>query len=870
MLFQGYSGGGGSGGGGGAVSSVFGRTGAVTAQAGDYSAFYTSLVEESNILYVGKHGNDSNDGKTIGKAFLTIGAAITAASGETPASDNRFKIEIIDAGNYTENLTIPEWVGVIGLAALINGQHTVADNTALWAFRLLSSTGTCVAKSAGTGNALVRAGRMILTNGSNGTLVTSGELIFECGVVEVENGFGFGSTSTGQQQIIADQIDITGTGIGAGVSGAGSMCVRVNCINDTGSGTGILTASGATINAIVNSINCTTAVNEGTGTTLNLICASVTGTETRAGSGKTVKVNNVALLDDAIFTAFPVTPSSAPTSDYQVSNKKYVDDTVLPVSEAVTKTGSNCLTLNGSNNYISVSPNTDFEFGTGDFSLFLNVKFDTIKTGRNNFIDQSGNNQRALQFEYDSTENRIRLGLPEDKASGSSWDYADFTYTMATDTDYYIVAYRESGTTYLYINGSLVGSTEGLNGTNQDTGSTAPIAIGALYVDASNTFYHIDGKIFGVGVTKGALSTTDKTAIQQGNVPSADNLSLYLPLAEGSGIVAYDTSGNDNHGTIEGTLTNVWDNTQDEFHYNNDYGCSKAMKFNGTNNYISVTDNAFNVSDVSATPFEIRFSVNLTEDVLDGSLTSLVTIGTTDYNTLHIGVESTNKIRVIYSIDGVAWTIHLASTSLSSGWNDIVITRDVSGNYLVTSNGVTYLDFTDANDILLNNYEMHIGAHYSLSAAYYFHDELFNFDFKVNDVSVAKYSGTETDSWTDLSGNSNDGTVNGTATSLIYIPALTDLSENAVGGEIQNPAERGGTESNGSETTVDLVVTMEADAYDFQKITVSSATDYFKINQGTTVQRLALTGMSGGEEYYDTDIEAKFLYNATLSAWVEV
>jgi len=39
------------------------------------------------------------------------------------------------------------------------------------------------------------------------------------------------------------------------------------------------------------------------------------------------------------FTSFPVTPSSAPTTDYQVSNKKYVDDQVAAVGAAV-PTGS--------------------------------------------------------------------------------------------------------------------------------------------------------------------------------------------------------------------------------------------------------------------------------------------------------------------------------------------------------------------------------------------------------------------------------------------------------------------------------------------------------------------------------------------------
>lgn len=54
--------------------------------------------------------------------------------------------------------------------------------------------------------------------------------------------------------------------------------------------------------------------------------------------------DTVALTFDAsnvgTFTAFPLTPSSAPTTDYQAANKKYVDDTIA--SEALwQQTGSN-------------------------------------------------------------------------------------------------------------------------------------------------------------------------------------------------------------------------------------------------------------------------------------------------------------------------------------------------------------------------------------------------------------------------------------------------------------------------------------------------------------------------------------------------
>jgi len=737
--------------------------------------FIDSENNENNILYVGKHGNDTNSGKTHANAFLTIGAAIAAASGETPAADNRFKIEIVDAGNYTENLTIPEWVGVIGLAALIDGQHTVADNTALWAFRLLSSTGTCITKSTGSGSALIRSERMILTNGTNGTLVTSGQIVFEGGSIEVENGFGFGSTSSSDQIVTVDGITITGTGIGAGVSGSGEMCIRTNCIMDSGSGTGLQTIGTSIVNAIVNRIECNTTYNEGVNTSLNLTCVKCVGATVKNGNGKIVDNANVALLDDATFISFPLTPSSVPTANYHVTNKKYVDDLALPVSKETIKTGSNCLTLNGSNNYISVSPNTDFEFGTGDFSLFLNVKFDTIKTGRNNFIEQSGNNQRALQFEYDSTANRIRLGLPEDKSSGSSWDYADFTYTMVANTDYYIVAYRESGTTYLYINGSLVSSTEGLNGTNQDTGSTAPIAIGALYVDASNTYYHIDGKIFGVGITKGTLSTTDKTAIQQGNIPSADNLSLYLPLAEGSGSVAYDVSENDNHGTINGTLTNVWDNTQDDFHYNNDYG------FSGT--YLQTT-----LQNIDVQNYKVGNEPSYLIDGNDG--------GTHFHsNSTYTNFWVKTDLLVARIVKKFSWGFFI-NTEYMSDTIEIHGSNDDSSYTLLGTAVTDRATPTWLTELELDN-----------STAYRYYKLVFV-------SSVARYiMGYE---WKLYAQDSING----------RIPALTDGSADAIGGEVQYPSELGGTLSNGSETAVELVVTMEGDRYDFSKANITELNNY--------------------------------------------
>lgn len=45
-----------------------------------------------------------------------------------------------------------------------------------------------------------------------------------------------------------------------------------------------------------------------------------------AVAGKVTKTGNETISGVKSFSSFPVTPSSAPTSNYQVANKKYVDD----------------------------------------------------------------------------------------------------------------------------------------------------------------------------------------------------------------------------------------------------------------------------------------------------------------------------------------------------------------------------------------------------------------------------------------------------------------------------------------------------------------------------------------------------------------
>ena len=70
-------------------------------------------------IYVGKHGNDAYDGKSVERAKLTFGAAITAAG--TPASASAAVVIVcFDDGTYTEDIDTPSWVNVHAPDAAIN------------------------------------------------------------------------------------------------------------------------------------------------------------------------------------------------------------------------------------------------------------------------------------------------------------------------------------------------------------------------------------------------------------------------------------------------------------------------------------------------------------------------------------------------------------------------------------------------------------------------------------------------------------------------------------------------------------------------------------------------------------------------------
>jgi len=262
-------------------------------------------VDEDQIFYVGKHGNDANSGLNIEEAFLTFGAAITAATAATPTANNRFVIKCFDDGIYTENITCVQYVDIDAVSASLVGTIVIVDNVSVKFRHQDVATGlTGISKTAGTLYSFIEIDDINLQGNAIGLICTAGFVNIKWKRLTVLNGVGIGDLSSALNHIHVNggDIYITGTGVGIGRANAGTTVGRIDHIQDTGggNGTGIAILDGefdlivnriegcsigididaGVANISAGNINCTTAYDVANGATLNLFCNDLTGAKT--------------------------------------------------------------------------------------------------------------------------------------------------------------------------------------------------------------------------------------------------------------------------------------------------------------------------------------------------------------------------------------------------------------------------------------------------------------------------------------------------------------------------------------------------------------------------------------------------------------
>lgn len=266
-------------------------------------------ASEEQIYYVGKHGNDSNDGLTIGEAFLTFGAAISEATAQSPSTSNRFVIKCLDNGIYTENIVLVSDVDIHAPSATIQGQIELKISTNVKIRRLeindtmgaTLNAGVLINAPAGPGASQKPARFEADTVFASGTAIgalngaPNSVLIYEVKSTFAENGIaisdGTGAAANGHVHVQCEDIYITGTGIAIAKDGAGTLVGYaahiLELLGGVGNGTGIAMSNSlgaGDVDLQVGILNMTTAYNLAAGCDLRLIANSLTGATVGAGT----------------------------------------------------------------------------------------------------------------------------------------------------------------------------------------------------------------------------------------------------------------------------------------------------------------------------------------------------------------------------------------------------------------------------------------------------------------------------------------------------------------------------------------------------------------------------------------------------------
>ena len=266
---------------------------------GQANGLYASRVQTSHAIYVSKEGNDANDGRSLDKAKLTIGSAITAAGALITGGATGVRIDVMDGGAYAGGFTVPDKVVVFAVGASVSGSVSIFAGGELFVDRHTSSANNqslLEMGGASDGGAVYCANFMDGRGHTGVTLVRNvgggGKILFtKIAIAHVGAdgiGYGGGTGGFGHTHIETQDLYLSGNnavGIDAGNVGANAANMvgivhRILKLSGTTGTTAIrVTNANAVAKLVCSEISADTAYNVSAGA-LYLSCPFIVGTHT--------------------------------------------------------------------------------------------------------------------------------------------------------------------------------------------------------------------------------------------------------------------------------------------------------------------------------------------------------------------------------------------------------------------------------------------------------------------------------------------------------------------------------------------------------------------------------------------------------------
>jgi len=222
--------------------------------------------------------------------------------------------------------------------------------------------------------------------------------------------------------------------------------------------------------------------------------------------------------------------------------------------------------VNSSSQYIYLNNSTNYDL-TSSSQMTVSAWVKTPTSIINNFLGivKRGNpyaQDASDQYALRSANNMFQFSL----GNGSSYVSIN-SPTINVDSWYHLIGVVDSNKAYLYMNGKLVGEQSRPSGSTPVSNFTA---IGAMN---SNQKYW-DGNIDEVRIYNRALSPDEVKKLYE----YAPGPVLHLKMDEKNGTTAFDSSGNNNHGTL--TNGPIWETGK----------IGSALGFDGVDDMVTVND----------------------------------------------------------------------------------------------------------------------------------------------------------------------------------------------------------------------------------------------------------------------------------------
>ena len=266
----------------------------------------TMMPDEVKTYYVGKHGSDSNDCKTLGAACLTFGQAMSLAISEGPPSATTpVSIVCFDSGIYTvtSTLEVTSYATIYAQSANIVGAVSQNDFSSITIGKISTTTGIALARV--TGGSDISSAFICEVDTTGGTLaigilntISASDMFVSVDKLRVgTSGFGVGhvGSADGHLHVKINDIELLGnSATGMAVANAASeIMANVGTIQDKGfTGTTGLNVINGEIHINVLEMDADTAYTIGASGYLTLNTHQFSGTETNSGQLEMIAMNN--------------------------------------------------------------------------------------------------------------------------------------------------------------------------------------------------------------------------------------------------------------------------------------------------------------------------------------------------------------------------------------------------------------------------------------------------------------------------------------------------------------------------------------------------------------------------------------------------